>query len=76
MTVAEGAIPPDDSLYNIVSTTPNGYGGTESVIRLQAGISMREAINHLNSNYTLTGFQEILPTMNEIFIETVTGIKQ
>ena len=76
VTVAEGAIAPDDSLYNIVSTTPNGYGGTESVIRLQTGTSMREAINHLNSNYTLTGFQEILPTMNEIFIETVTGIKQ
>ena len=36
-------------------------------------MNIREVIASLNTNYELRGFQEVLPTMNEIFIETVTG---
>ena len=40
-------------------------------IKLAAGINVRDAITWLNEHYRLTGFTEVLPSMNEIFIETV-----
>ena len=40
---------------------------------MREGVHIREVIASLNANYELRGFHEVLPTMNEIFIETVTG---
>ncbi|MFQ7040570.1 MAG: DUF4162 domain-containing protein [Barnesiella sp.] len=34
-------------------------------------MSNSELIGYLNEHYQLTAFEEILPTMNEIFIDTV-----
>ena len=44
-----------------------------TLIKLNQGVQLREAIAWLNDNYTLTGITEQLPSMNEIFIETVQG---
>lgn len=43
---------------------------------LQPGESMHDAIARLNDQYQLTGFREILPSMHEIFVETVTNANQ
>jgi ABC-type uncharacterized transport system ATPase subunit len=40
-------------------------------IKLAEGVQVRDAIAWLNEHYRLTGFTEVLPSMNEIFIETV-----
>lgn len=38
---------------------------------LKEGETMRDAIASLNEQYELTGFREILPSMHEVFVETV-----
>lgn len=38
---------------------------------LREGESMHDAIAHLNEEYPLTGFHEILPSMHEVFVEVV-----
>jgi hypothetical protein len=43
----------------------------DTLIKLDPGVQVRDAINWLNEHYRLTGFTEVLPSMNEIFIETV-----
>lgn len=35
--------------------------------------TMHDAIVHLNEEYQLTGFQEVLPSMHEIFVDVVKG---
>lgn len=64
----EGDRPIDanDELFAINSTR-----GASAQIRLKDGTSVHDTIAWLNTNYTLTAFNEILPSMNEIFIETV-----
>lgn len=64
----EGDWPIDanDELFAINSTR-----GASAQIRLKEGTSVHDTIAWLNTNYTLTAFNEILPSMNEIFIETV-----
>ncbi len=70
--IAEPVLAPDNSLYTIDSLSPHGLGGSEAVIHLINDTKLKEAINALNQKYTLLGFEEVLPSMNEIFIETVT----
>lgn len=41
--------------------------------RLEPGQNMHDAIASLNDKYSLTGFREILPSMHEIFVETVNS---
>jgi len=38
---------------------------------LKEGETMHDAIANLNNEYQLTGFREILPSMHEVFVETV-----
>ena len=40
---------------------------------LEPGQTMHDAIASLNDKYSLTGFREILPSMHEIFVETVNS---
>lgn len=70
--IAEPVLAPDNTQYTIDSIKPHGLGGSEAVIRLAQGVKMKDVIGVLNQRYTLLGFEEMLPTMNEIFIETVT----
>ncbi len=72
ITIAEPVLAPDATLYSIMGLEQNSVGGCEAVVALVAGVSMRETIATLNEKYTILGFEEILPSMNEIFIETVT----
>lgn len=70
--IAEPVLAPDDSLFTIESITPHPLGGSEAIIRLSTGVTIKETIEKINRAYTLLGFEEVLPTMHEIFIETVT----
>ncbi len=70
--VAEPVLAPAPSLFAIESMTPHALGGSEATLRLTPGIGIKEVISRLNESYTLLGFEEVLPSMNEIFIETVT----
>ncbi|MCM1503608.1 MAG: ATP-binding cassette domain-containing protein [Muribaculum sp.] len=72
ITIAEPVLAPNESLYSINSLEPNSVGGCGAVVALAPGVTMRETIAFLNERYTILGFEEILPSMNEIFIETVT----
>lgn len=70
--IAEPVLAPDDSLFTIESIIPHPLGGSEAIIRLSKGVTIKETIEKINRAYTLLGFEEVLPTMHEIFIETVT----
>ena len=62
-------IEPNDTLFTLLS--PDPVKKQETRIKLAQGVNVRDAINCLNEQYRLTGFTEVLPSMNEIFIETV-----
>ncbi len=64
---------PNDALYSIEEANVLKTGGVDATIRLNDGVTLRDAITVLNEKYELTGFQELLPSMHEVFIETVTG---
>ncbi len=59
----------NDALFTILPPDPVKKQDTR--IKLAQGVNVRDAINWLNEHYHLTGFTEVLPSMNEIFIETV-----
>lgn len=73
--VTDTVFAPNESLYKIEKIESSNTSGVNATIRLNSGVNMREVISVLNENYTLTGFQELLPSMHEVFIETVTDKK-
>ena len=62
-------IEPNDNLFTLLPPDPVKKHDTR--IKLAPGVQVRDAISWLNEHYLLTGFSEVLPSMNEIFIETV-----
>ena len=62
-------VEPNEALFSLLPPDPVKKGETR--IKLAQGVNVRDAINWLNEHYRLTGFTEVLPSMNEIFIETV-----
>lgn len=74
--VAEPVLAPDNELYSIVALSPRLQSGCEATVKLNQGVTTRDAISNLNDKYTLLGFEELLPSMNEIFIETVTDTNE
>ena len=58
---------PCEEMFTIEGTRPDGA----TIIRLAQGVAIREVIARLNEQNALRGFSELLPTMHEIFIETV-----
>lgn len=56
-----------EGLYDVVPSEEHDG----CLIKLSPGASLHDAIAYLNDNYTLTGITEQLPSMHEIFIETV-----
>ena len=56
-----------DNLYEVVPSDEH----KGSLIKLNQGVTLRDTIAYLNEHYTLTGITEQLPSMNDIFIETV-----
>lgn len=61
-------IEPNDALFTLLPPDPVVR---DTRIMLAKGVLVRDAIAWLNDHYLLTGFTEVLPSMNEIFIETV-----
>ncbi len=69
------AIEPNAELFTLLPPAPgNADGGVQ--MRLNSGIDVRQALAWLNERYHITAFTELLPKMNEIFIETVKGNQQ
>ena len=66
-------IEPNPELFTILPADPAKRQDT--LIKLDPGVNVRDAISWLNEHYRLTGFTEVLPSMNEIFIETVKSQK-
>ena len=58
---------PCEEMFTIEEARPDGT----TIIRLAQGVAIREVIARLYEQYALRGFSELLPTMHEIFIETV-----
>lgn len=59
---------PNEQMYTIL---PPAVGENGAHVRLLPGVTMRDAIAWLNEHHKLTGFHEVLPSMHEIFVETV-----
>ncbi len=57
---------PEENMFDIQRTTDGGV-----LIKLNPGVAVSDVIGLLNSKYALNGFHELLPSMHEIFIETV-----
>ena len=73
ISVADPVLAPAPELYTIESLETDPLRGSSAVVRLTPGTDFRSVVSYLNEHYSLTGFSEILPTMHEIFIETVTN---
>ncbi len=66
----QGALQSND-LYEVLETTER-HGRTGCILRMRdTRMSNNELITLLTGQCELSGFEEILPTMNEIFIDTV-----
>ncbi len=63
----EDKVEPKEGLFDVVPS--NDVQGT--LIKLAKDATLHDAIAHLNERHSLTGITEKLPSMNEIFIETV-----
>ena len=67
----QAPLAPAEGIYTVEACEANKMGGIHAEIRLCEGVATRDAIAHINSHCELVGFSEKLPTMNEVFIETV-----
>ena len=67
------SIEPNPALFTLLPPDPTKKQGT--LIKLAQGVEVRDAIAWLNEHYRLTGFTEVLPSMHEIFVETVKSTK-
>ncbi|HLN52135.1 MAG TPA: ATP-binding cassette domain-containing protein [Lentimicrobium sp.] len=54
----------------LISNEPTDYG-SNAVVKLMKDTNPNELLSSLLPHISITGFNEIIPTMNEIFIETV-----
>ncbi len=68
--VQQGNLQSND-LYEILETKERHANFTYTLRKRNAQMSNNELISLLTQQCQLSGFEEILPTMNEIFIETV-----
>lgn len=74
IAVADDTIAKPDAAtapFVVLAESHPATGGTEAEIRIEAATPVRDVISWLNDRHALTAFQEVLPTMQEIFIETV-----
>lgn len=70
VSVSNDALIPDSTQYDILEQVKKQRSVT-AIIRKKTEISNNELICLLTEKNQLSAFEEILPTMNEIFIETV-----
>ncbi len=65
----QAPLPLNRDLYDIVNLQ---LGTTQ--LRLKPGVTIHDTVAWLNDHCQLAGFHELLPSMNEIFIETVKNM--
>ena len=70
VVVAEDMISSVNDIYDIVESKPltTGY---QSIIKSKPGIENNNIIRNISDNYTIECFEELLPSMQEVFIEVV-----
>ncbi|MGL4292226.1 MAG: ABC transporter ATP-binding protein [Bacteroidales bacterium] len=66
----EQTLSTENGLFEILGSHPIP-GGNESLIRIDRQLSNNDAIIALTRNHHLLAFEEVLPSMQEVFIETV-----
>ena len=64
-------VEPIAELLEMGDATDSAYQNCR--IRLNDGVSVRDAISHVNAAVELRSFSEIIPSMNDIFIRAVEG---
>lgn len=62
------ALPEHPECYTMLPPSKPGSG---TLIRLNAGVQLRDVITLLNGECHLQGFHELLPSMHDIFVEVV-----
>jgi ABC-2 type transport system ATP-binding protein len=60
-----------ERLFETLETRRNASGPVDVTIRLRPEVAQHDVIAYLNEHCSLTAFHEILPSMQEVFIETV-----
>ncbi len=75
--LADEALSPSADLYSIVSERKI-QGGVEAILQKKQEVSNKDFIQMLAKDYELVAFEEQLPSMQEVFIETIqnTSIKK
>lgn len=73
VNVRDGVVLPEPGMFTLEPDETHRPGDMSTYIRLNAGVNIKDVISCLNEKYELTGFHEILPSMNEVFIEAVNG---
>ena len=68
--LSSGKFPSSDNHYIVISEK-EAFNGTEILLKKTDDIPINDLIVQLAEKFSLTAFEEILPSMNEIFIETV-----
>ena len=68
--ISSGKFPSSDNHYIVISEK-EAFNGTEILLKKTNDIPINDLIVQLAEKFSLTAFEEILPSMNEIFIETV-----
>ena len=68
--ISSGKFPSSDNHYIVISEK-EAFNGTEILLKKTDDIPINDLIVQLAERFSLTAFEEILPSMNEIFIETV-----
>lgn len=72
MKVASNSFDIDSPLFNVVSSE---LVGSDTIVKIQkqANVSNNELLKSVLSSYEVLSFEEELPSMNDIFIQTVTN---
>ena len=73
VNVREGMVLPEPAMFSLEPEEVQRPGDDATYIRLHNGVNIKDVISFLNDRYELTGFHEILPSMHEVFIESVNG---
>ncbi len=70
LNTTDAVVSDPNGLFEVISSRPM-HGGTESFLRIQGNPTNNEVIRALSDAYQLNAFEEVLPSMQEVFIETV-----
>jgi len=62
----------ENDLYSVISSVSNDYN-TELHIRKRATVSNTELLTALSQQYEIHSFNEVLPSMHDIFVRAVNG---